>query len=126
MRPFYPAAGVSLILLVGQLLHVLLEELLVLRGEIVAAALAGEHGLAEPRGEVAPAPAAVALGAELVDGLPVPVRVVGLLRRVGGLVGLLGLGLLLLLLGLALLRLALALCGLDAADHLAHLVGALA
>src|SRR5581483_6336317 len=117
----------SSILLVGQLLHVLLEDLLVFGGEIVDGPLAGEHRLADPGGQVAPAAGAVALGAELVDGLAVAVRVVGLVGGILGLIGALGLGLGLLAgLGLAGLRLPLALRGLHAADHLAHLVGALA
>src|SRR6185295_19541457 len=93
-----------LLLLVRQPLHVLLEHLLILRGEVVDGALARKHRLADPRGQVAPAARAVAAGAERVDRIAVAVRIVGLVGGIGGLVGLLGLRLRLLA-GLRLARL---------------------
>src|SRR5258705_6222121 len=71
-----------LVLLVGQLLHVLLEDLLVLRGEIVERALAGEHRFAEARREVSPVAGAVGVAPELVDRLAVAARIVGLFRGI--------------------------------------------
>src|ERR1041384_4792186 len=70
------------LLLVRQPLHVLLEELLVFRGEVVDGPLPAQHRLPQPGGQVAPAAGPVAPGAELVDRLSVPVRVVRPFRRI--------------------------------------------
>src|SRR6185436_8406811 len=118
---------IALLLVFGQPLHVLLEHLLVLGREVVDGALAGHHRLPDAGGQVAPPSGPVAAGAELVDRLPVAVRIVRLVRRIRRLIGLLGLGFLLLTrLGLAGLGLPLALGRLHPADHFAHLVRALA
>src|SRR5258708_22594916 len=122
---FYRAGTGFLVLLVREALHVLLEHLLILRRIVVAEALAGKHRLPEPGRQVAPAARPLALGAELVDGLAVAVRIVGLVRGILGLIGLPGLGLRLLgLLGLPRLALTLSLGRLDPADDLAQLVRA--
>src|SRR6185503_9500388 len=83
---------IGLLLVFRQLLHVLLEDLLVLRREVVDRALAGHHRLPDAGGQVAPPPGPVSAGAELVDGLPGPVRIVRLVRGIGRLIRLLRLG----------------------------------
>src|SRR5262245_61930432 len=85
MGPFYRPPADLLFLVVRQLLHVLLEDLLVLRGEIVDRPPARQHRLADARRQIAPAARAVALGAELVDRLAGAVRIVGLGRGTSGL-----------------------------------------